>query len=204
MKIFLWTMRYIKIITLRMVYSYINRIRFYLRGACIGQHLDVYGWIHLIIHPESEIKLGDFVRLNSGFDRNAVGGDHCLCIQVGRNAKLIIGHGVGISNSTIICMEKIVIDEGVLIGGGCDIYDTDFHGIDPSERRVYTTSSIKTAPIHIKKNSFIGSHTLVLKGVTIGEGAIVGAGSVVTKDLPDFEIWAGNPVHKIGSVNPNI
>jgi acetyltransferase-like isoleucine patch superfamily enzyme len=53
--------------------------------------------------------------------------------------------------------------------------------------------TIKKAPVHIKKGAFVGAHCLILKGVTIGENSIVGAGSVVTKDIPDHEIWGGNP-----------
>lgn len=200
MKKYIWALRYIKVTTMTFVYSFIARIRLRLSGVRIGHNLDVNGWLYLIIHPECEVTLGNFVRLNSGFERNLIGGERGLGIQVGRKAKLEVGDHVGISNSTIVCMEEIIIDDDVLIGGGCNIYDTDFHGIDPLNRRIYTTTSVNTAPIHIKKNSFIGGHSIVLKGVTIGEGAIVGAGSVVTRNIPDFEVWAGNPVHKVADV----
>ena len=49
----------------------------------------------------------------------------------------------------------------------------------------------------IKDHAFIGAHSLILKGVTIGKYSVVGAGSVVTKSIPDGEIWAGNPAHFI-------
>jgi acetyltransferase-like isoleucine patch superfamily enzyme len=54
-----------------------------------------------------------------------------------------------------------------------------------------------TKPVVIRDGAFIGAHTIVLKGVTIGERSVVGAGSVVTKDIPDGEIWAGNPARFI-------
>lgn len=50
-----------------------------------------------------------------------------------------------------------------------------------------------TSPVVIKDGVFIGAHCIILKGVTIGEKSIIGAGSVVTKSIPDGEIWAGNP-----------
>ncbi|MDP9041992.1 MAG: acyltransferase, partial [Bacteroidota bacterium] len=55
-------------------------------------------------------------------------------------------------------------------------------------------------PIFIKKYSFVGAHSTILKGVTIGEGAIIGACSVVTKNIPPYEIWAGNPIRFISTV----
>ena len=61
----------------------------------------------------------------------------------------------------------------------------------------------KTAPIHIKKFAFIGGSCIILKRVTIGENAVVAAGSVVTKDIPDNEVWGGNPA-KFIKMNNNI
>lgn len=58
-----------------------------------------------------------------------------------------------------------------------------------------------TSPVVIKDGAFIGAHCIILKGVTIGENSIVGAGSVVTKSIPDGEIWAGNPVKFIRRVD---
>lgn len=71
------------------------------------------------------------------------------------------------------------------------IYDTDFHWTD-YEARMNQQGS-KTAPVIIKSGAFIGGHSIILKGVTIGEKAAIGAGSIVTSNVPDCEIWAGNP-----------
>lgn len=102
--------------------------------------------------------------------------------------------GAGISNTAIVCHNKIIIGKNVFIGGDCKIYDTDFHSINFNKRISEVDDDINTAPIHIKNGSFIGAGTIILKGVTIGERSIIGAGSVVTKDIPDNEIWAGNRV----------
>lgn len=56
---------------------------------------------------------------------------------------------------------------------------------------------IKSKPILIKEGAFIGAHSIVLKGVTIGKYSVIGAGSVITKDIPDNEVWAGNPARFI-------
>ena len=94
-------------------------------------------------------------------------------------------------------MKQVVIEDNVFIGGDCKIYDTDFHSLNPDTRLSGDTDDVKSTPILIKKRSFIGGHSIILKGVTIGEGAIIGAGSVVTHNVPDYEIWAGNPIYKI-------
>ena len=86
------------------------------------------------------------------------------------------------------------------IGGGCCIYDTDFHSISFEDRHQCPDVHIKSKPVHIKRGAWIGAHTTILKGVTVGEKSVVGACSVVTKDIPDGEIWAGNPAHFIRKI----
>jgi acetyltransferase-like isoleucine patch superfamily enzyme len=107
---------------------------------------------------------------------------HCYFI-VGSNAKLSIGDNVGLSCTAIVCHKSVVIKDNVRIGGGVVIYDTDFHSLNLEERITSPEKieNIKTAEVVIENGVFIGAHSIILKGVTIGENAIVGAGSVVTK-----------------------
>lgn len=76
------------------------------------------------------------------------------------------------------------------------IYDTDFHPLYP-EQRIGTGNHGKAQPVLLKENVFIGAHTIILKGVTVGRNSVVGAGSVVTKSIPDNEIWGGAPARYI-------
>ena len=97
--------------------------------------------------------------------------------------------------------QKINFGNNVMIGGNTVIYDTNFHSLDPSLRntnndKVYA----KKAAVNIKDNVFIGAHTTILKGVTIGENSVIGACSVVSKDIPPNEIWAGNPAKFIKKI----
>lgn len=81
------------------------------------------------------------------------------------------------------------------------MYTTDFHSLNPEVRStVNDMKQRKSAPVVIMDHAFIGAHCIILKGVTIGKNAIVGAGSVVTKSIPDNEIWAGNPAKFIRKV----
>lgn len=180
--------------------SLITRWRLCLHGARVGSNLTARGWLNLHVHSQGQISIGANCRMKSGFVENPVGGNGRLSIWVEKAGKLHLGNNIGISNSTIVCTNSITIDDHVFIGGGCGIYDTDFHSLLPEQRQQRPDKTVKTAPIHIKRSSFIGGHSLILKGVVIGEGAIVGAGSVVTRSIPAGEIWAGNPARFIRSV----
>ena len=93
------------------------------------------------------------------------------------------------------------------IGGNCLIIDTDSHQIDflarrgekkPQKDNLYTT--IQSAPIIIEDDVWIGANTIILKGVTIGARSVIGAGSVVTKNIPSDCIAAGNPCKVIKEI----
>lgn len=92
------------------------------------------------------------------------------------------------------------IGSNVLLGSGVRIFDTDFHSISANDRKKGILDCIKTAPVKIEDNVFIGTDTIILKGVTIGPNSVIGAGGVVTTNVPSNEIWAGNPAHKLKEV----
>lgn len=143
--------------------------------------------------------IGHKFRGNSGQVYNPIGGDSELRLICWKGAKLTIGNNVGISNSTIVCSTEITIEDNVMIGGSCKIYDTDFHSVD-MEKRISHSQEINTKSVLLKRGAFIGAHSIVLKGVTIGENSVIGAGSVVAKSVPDNEIWAGNPASFVKKV----
>jgi len=146
------------------------------------------------IKNKGSFKIGENVIINSMMHANPIGGDRRSIFIVKPNAELIIDDNVGISNSAIVCWKKIYIGKNVMIGGGCKIYDTDFHSLILEKRLAPNDSEIKTSPIEIQSGAFIGAHSIILKGVTIGKNSVIGAGSVVTRNIPPNEIWAGNPV----------
>lgn len=95
--------------------------------------------------------------------------------------------------------ENITIEEGAIISTGCKIIS---HYFDPKNTSAddRLANRYEKGEVVIKKNVFLGMGTLIIKPVTIGENAIIGAGSVVTHDIPANEIWAGNPARQIGSL----
>jgi acetyltransferase-like isoleucine patch superfamily enzyme len=81
------------------------------------------------------------------------------------------------------------------------VVDTDFHPLDPLERKGRPQNA-KTAPVLIEDDVFIGMNCLILKGVTLGKGCVIGAGSVVTRTVPSMSIAAGNPARVVGGIHP--
>lgn len=183
------------------VTTYATRLRLWLNGVEGADALRVRGWVNLHIHHQAAVRIGRDGRWKSGFADNPAGGYRRLGIWVARNGQLTIGNNVGMSNATIMCAESVTIEDDVFIGGGVNIYDTDFHSIDPEARLARPDKTVRTGAITIGRRTFIGAHSIILKGVTIGECAVVGAGAVVTKDIPDNEMWAGNPARQIKKLN---
>jgi acetyltransferase-like isoleucine patch superfamily enzyme len=147
------------------------------------------------------VKIGKCFILQSGPIYSFDGGSRCK-IDVANDAVLEIGDFSGISNTTISCMNHIIIGNYVKIGGQCIIMDSNFHSLDwkirkdPIKDKLHT----KTAPIVIGNNVFIGARSIICKGVTIGDKSIIAAGSVVTHDVPPNQVWGGNPAKFIKDI----
>lgn len=150
-------------------------------------------------HGFGRYEFGNNLLINSApIWGNPVGNNRRTNLCAYDNASLVIGENVGISGATVIAHNNIVIEDDVLIGGGVQIYDTDFHSIYYDERK--KNIGERSLPIIIKKGAFIGAYSIILKGVTIGQNSVIGAGSVVTKSIPDNEVWAGNPAKFIKKI----
>jgi acetyltransferase-like isoleucine patch superfamily enzyme len=109
---------------------------------------------------------------------------------------------IGIGNNTLVAKdceinitESLSIGNDCLIAAGCRLIDHD-HGTDIG--KLMRKQECPGSPIVIGDDVWIGSDTIVLKGVRVGDGAVIAAGSVVTKSVPSMEIWAGIPARKIG------
>lgn len=126
--------------------------------------------------------------------------------------KISVGENVYIGDETRIwSADEVVIGNNVLISHNVNISDTSAHELDHVERAVgfktivrsgHSTNkgSVTTAPVIIEDYAWINPYSIILKGVRIGEGAVVGAGSVVVKDVPPFTMVAGNPAKIIKEV----
>jgi acetyltransferase-like isoleucine patch superfamily enzyme len=109
-----------------------------------------------------------------------------------------IGDNVGLSGCSITALERVTIGNRVLVGAGVLIVDTDAHPLHPADRLRGLPPAI--SPVEIADDVFIGARAIILKGVHVGQGAVIGAGSVVTSDVPAFKIAAGNPARVVAEV----
>ena len=184
-------------------WTMINRIKYVICGAKVGNGHETYGLI--IVKNKGVLKIDHDVRINSTKAGHPMGIGYKTFIKVKKNAICTIGHDTRMSNCSIITAEKIEIGNYVRLGAGSKICDTDFHSLNPIERCGSPERGLViTKPIRIEDYVFVGAEAYILKGVTIGKAAVVGAGAVVTHDIPAYEIWAGNPAKKIGEVQKNI
>lgn len=176
----------------------INFLLFKINSVTFAKFPSISGFVQ--IRNRGNFSIGSHVTITSRIQSNPVGGRHRSFFYVSPKAYLTIGNNVGISNAIIFAKKNIVIEDDVLIGGGVQIYDSDFHSLNYDDRMMRPDPSIKSKNIHIKKGAFIGAGALILKGVTIGENSIIAAGSVLSKGVPDNQIWGGNPAKFIRNV----
>ena len=147
-------------------------------------------------------------------------GNHCLLgvtiYLETPDARVNIGDRVYMGNSSIIAKTSVILGNDIMVSSGVTFYDHDSHSLDYRQRsmdlkQVYSDyinengnylknknwNFVNSQPIKIEDNVWIGTEALILKGVTVGEGAIIGARSVVTKDVPPYTLVAGNPAKVI-------
>jgi acetyltransferase-like isoleucine patch superfamily enzyme len=143
--------------------------------------------------------IGKNFRMNNGKYYNKIGRQQQSSFVVAKGSFLSFGDNVGLSSSSFFCSQRISVGNNVMIGGNCVFYDTDFHSLNFLERRdgKVDEEKSKSLPVIIEDDVFIGAHSTILKGVTIGKGSIIGAASLVSKSIPPNEIWGGNPVNFI-------
>lgn len=163
-------------------------------GVSYGKNLKIYSAPLVCRHINSSIVLGNDVSILNYNMENPAGIAHKTVLATPVDgAKLVIGNNVGISGAVIYASREIIIKDNVNIGAGARIYDTDFHPINRYKRRTNDLDSIQFAPVLIEEDVWIGANAFILKGVTIGEGSIVAAGSVVVHDVPPNTIVGGSP-----------
>ncbi len=164
-------------------------------GVEIGRDCRFHGPILLSRTGYSRIQVGDGCLFRSAYRANRVGLNHpCMLTTREPGAELIIGPGCGLSATAIAAAERVVLGRNVLCGANVAIMDTDWHSLDHASG---VPGRSAHAPVFIEDDVWLGLNAIVLKGVTIGNGTVVAAGSIVTESLPPRVLAAGQPARVI-------
>jgi UDP-2-acetamido-3-amino-2,3-dideoxy-glucuronate N-acetyltransferase len=138
----------------------------------LGEGVKIYEFVNLYgCDIGDNTKIGAFVEIQKG-------------VKIGKNCK--------ISSHTFIC-EGVTIEDNVFIGHNVTFINDLYPRATAADGQLQTEDHWTCIPTYVKKGSSIGSSATLLCGITVGENAVVGAGSVVTKDVPPNTIVAGNP-----------
>ena len=146
----------------------------------LGKNVKIFDFVNLYgCQIDDNSKIGTFVEIQKG-------------AYIGKNCK--------ISSHTFIC-EGVYIEDNVFIGHNVTFINDKYPRSTNQDGSLQTEADWQCIETHIKKNASIGSSVTILCGLTIGENAVVGAGSVVTKDVPQSAVVAGNPARIIRMIN---
>lgn len=154
-------------------------------GVGVGANLRCRGFMNVNRFQMSEITIGKNCTFNSSSWFNFRGLNHRCIIQTGApHAKIVIGNHCGFSGCSIVADKEVIIGDYTKVGANAIIGDRDDHP------EIYFSTP---SPVHIGSHVWIGMNATIMKGVTIGDYAVVAAGSIVTKDVPSKAIVAGIP-----------
>jgi len=144
-------------------------------------------------HPGTSIRIGERCSFRSATGGVFFGFNHpCILCTRGGNARIEIGDGCGLNGVAIVAVESITIGKNVRVETNATILDYDGHDED--------WRSGPARPIVIEDDVWLGMNTMVLKGVRIGKGSLIAAGSVVTRSIPPGVVASGNPAKPIFSL----
>jgi UDP-2-acetamido-3-amino-2,3-dideoxy-glucuronate N-acetyltransferase len=145
----------------------------------LGRDVAIYNFVNLYgCEIGDNTRIGSFVEIQKG-------------ARVGRNCK--------VSSHTFIC-EGVTVEDEVFIGHGVNFINDKYPRAARADGTLQTEADWKVVPTHVERGASIGTGVTILAGVRIGERAIVGAGAVVTRDVPAGAIVAGNPARTIKTV----
>ena len=156
-----------------------------MNGGHIGKNVKIYEGVKLASQKGCPVNIGDNVSIEKG-----------VVISTSQTGRIIIGNNVYIGEYCVLTSNKeIEIGDNALISPHNDIVDFNHIYQDPTEP--VNQQGVVAKKITIQEDAWIGSGSKILMGVTIGKGAVVGAGSIVINDVPPYHVVAGNPAKTI-------
>ncbi|MFN9962032.1 MAG: acyltransferase [Planctomycetota bacterium] len=162
-----------------------SRLLAWLAGVELGKRSVFYGNAKFQKSADAKISIGDQCIFRSSPTSNLIGINRPCIITAFKRAQLQIGDSCGFSGTVLGCFHRITIGDKVRCGANTLITDSDWHEGDPR------TSDPR--PVVIEDNVWLGVNSIVLKGSKIGRNSVIGAGSIVTGEIPPNVIAAGTP-----------
>ncbi len=184
----------VKEFLIKIIFNFFMFIKFLIFNIKYPKNSNFFGQTYIYKAKNSNIKLSSNLTFRSYPNSNLIGiNRNCSLSTLKNGATIEIGNGCGFSGTVIGAFTSIILKENVRCGANTLITDSDWHLDDPRAG--------VSKPVLINKNVWLGVNVTVLKGVTIGENSVIGAGSVVTKDIPSNVIAGGNPCIVIKEIN---
>lgn len=170
-----------------------------------GKNLLLKGMPVIFNKGGATLLIGDNCTIKSSFLSNLVGlYSRTIIVTRASKAEIVIGNNVGISGATIYARKSVHIGDNTCIGGNAKILDNDFHPIEWENRNRLLNDPnggdsdlVPAKPIVIGKNCFIGCNSIILKGTSLGDGCVIGAGAVVSGKFEANSVIVGNPARVI-------
>ena len=180
--------------TLRDMFVNANKVRNHLRARWVFRHATHLG---PLVRLEGRARVVAAGRLSLGERVRMVGHVVPIELAVEHGAELVIGDRTFVNYGVSIgAARSITIGAACNLGPYVNIVDTDYHGLEPERRQDRPTPD----PVRIGDNVWLGVRAIVLPGVSIGDGSVIGAGSVVTGDIPPRSLAVGAPARVIRSL----
>ena len=175
------------------------KFRIFTSGVKVGRNFKVLGRLYVNIDKTATVEVGDDFVFLSGGNLNPLVTNRSGCIVADKHSRIKIGDNCGLSSTILWSRKGITLGNNVKIGGDVVIMDSDAHSLNYLDRRngLIDVQNRKDAEIVIGDDVLIGARSISLKGVHIGARSVIGAGSVVVKDIPANCIAAGNPCRVI-------
>jgi acetyltransferase-like isoleucine patch superfamily enzyme len=178
---------------LRQTSSFLWRLEARFKGVQLLGRTDFIGRPLISVARDAVMVFGDGVQIYSSIRANPLGlSQPCVLRALGPGARLVLGRQVGLSGAVVCAGNSIEIGDHTILGAGAMVLDNDFHQPQGEWNWAYDTKS-DARPVKIGRGVFIGTRAVVLKGITIGDRAIIGACAVVTQDVPGGHVAVGNP-----------
>jgi acetyltransferase-like isoleucine patch superfamily enzyme len=185
---------------LRRAASFIWVLEARVKGVQVRGRLILAGRPIISVAADSRLILEDGVSLFSAVRANPLACfQPCVLRTLAPGAEIELERNVGMSGTVVCAARSVRVGEGTIFGSGALVIDNDFHA--PDGPHGWKNDYSQARPIRIGKGVFVGARAIILKGVSIGDRAVIGAGTVVTRDVPAGAVAAGNPARIVRSPN---